>query len=1186
MYLSRVEMTGFKSFADKTIIEFDQGLTAVVGPNGSGKSNFTEAVRWVLGEQSIKSLRGNRMEDVIFNGTADRKPVNIAKVTVVLNNEDRYLDYDFSEISLTRSYNRNGDSFYYINQERVRLKDIVDLLLDSGLGKNSFSIISQGQVEQIFLSKPEERRVIFEEAAGVQKYQYRKQEAERKLVKSEDNLSRLKDIIYEIEQQLAPLESQRKNALKYLATAEQLKQWEVTLLTQQIEQSEQRTEELTKRLLEIQQEIDSHSQKDESLLASIQRIKQQMNEDETAVDAINLTQRRHWQEMEQYRSDERLLQRDLSYSIEQLELNLSSVQQNQTNLEVLAEQLKAAEAEKETKQQQCQEVQAQLDQVKERLEQFQSLSQHQSEDIREEILALFQDQAQAKNIVNQNQLTIERLTQRLPQVIDLIDAIQLEIDQIDSQKKNYESDAKRIEQQQSEIQSNQTDIDQQVTKLHWQQEQLTKQLQEAENIRYRKEQQYQHALDQQHNYAGYYGGVRAVMNERHVLTGIEGTVADLIRVAEQFDLAISTALGSSMQSIVVQDDRAARQAIQYLTQQKAGRATFLPRTNIKPKYVSKSHLAQIENQPGYIGIASELIHVEPANRIIAEHLLGGTVIANSLKEAQKLAQSTRHQVKIVTLDGDVLMPGGSVTGGKSQRQSESMLSRQNQIDKLAKELAGLEENVVKLNQQKHTLSKKYQQSMTQQSEYQLKNRQIVEQSNEVHRLIKEQETMLLQKQNQLAIQQDLRQDIEEELVTYQEEVTKAQGQLEQVEQTLESQQALLKQLQFDEGEKQAHLKQLNQQSQSLHTKLAVLEVEVKQLVERIKTMELQQAEGHANKEESVKQQQVHRNQQSDYAEQIKQLQTKIQQLDALLKEDEQQLEKHKQQKVDQQAQLETLEVEREEVVKIQQKMFQEQVQVETQIEQHQTTIDQHLNHLNEEYQLTYEMAKELIEKQVVNIPEDLSDQVKRLRQQIHRLGPINLQAIDDWDELSARYNNLTHQRDDLLMAMEQLTQTMQEMDHEVVTRFAQSFEEIDRQFQKTFQKLFAGGHASLQLTQPDDLLTTGVDIIAQPPGKKKQSLALLSGGERALTAIALLFAILEVKPVPFVILDEVEAALDDANVVRYGSYIREFTHDTQFIVVTHRQGTMESADRLYGVTMEKSGVSKLATVTLDHRDSE
>ncbi|MBS4455889.1 chromosome segregation protein SMC [Tuanshanicoccus lijuaniae] len=1178
MYLARVEMTGFKSFADKTVIEFDQGMTAVVGPNGSGKSNLSEAIRWVLGEQSAKSLRGSKMEDVIFNGTQDRKAVNLAKVTLVLNNEDHYLDYDFSEISITRSYNRNGESHYYINNESVRLKDIVDLLLDSGLGKNSFAMISQGKVESIFLNKPEERRAIFEEAAGVQKYQYRKIEAERKLTKSSDHLSRVKDIIHELETQLKPLKKQRETALKYQELQAELSDLEISLYTHQITQNRQSWDTAKEQLIQVNKVIDTSKNKVNATNTAIHETQTKLDQLLETLDGENEKYQEAVRHLEQTKAKLQMLVQEIQYTKAsaddkslQFEIQLQQQVQLQDQLTTIKQEIVTSENETES-------LRTAIKQLKLSQNSIDGLSEDQIEQLRNDLIEFYQQEARANNQVQQ---ALSQQTYHENRLTQSQNRYALASETLSARQAQLEQTKKSFEQQQTLFQAHQAEH--QYLSDQWQQ--IQRQREQLQQVLFQQERQH-HALEakvqslrqMQEDYAGYYGGVRAIMKNADAIQGIDGTVADLIHVEAAYQVAIDTALGGALQHIVVVDDAAARRSIQYLKQERAGRATFLPRPHIKPRYLNEAYLNQARQYEDFIGTAVDIVSFDERDRAIIQNLLGATIVMKSVEQAQCLAVQLKHQVRIVTLDGEILMPGGSISGGRQKQQQNSMLSRQTELEQAIK---ALEDG----KQLKAEHESKWQQ-------LQRDDEQIRQQGEASRQQLSqyEQEIAVLQREiNQLT--QELKQASNEQIIL-KDEMTQSQQALKEslaeqqtanelaakMKQEIENANQLLEQLNVSQSDRKQQLSEINTQLQQLTTQEAVKTTELRQLQlqERQLTEQLLQLSDYINH---------HQQTNVSDAQQLSQLEDNKGTLEAeieLLSKDlsmlQQQIEQHRHCRSELNQTLRELEANQQSEQTVVQEHYQRQAKLQAQIEKFEELIDNHLNYLNEMYQLSYEAA---VEKAVaVESFKEVNAKVKVLRKSIDGLGPINLSAIEDYDALDERYQYLLEQQEDLLLAMAQLQTTMDEMDAEVIKRFSEAFNQINQQFKKTFKSLFAGGEAALELTDPDNLLTTGVDIIAQPPGKRKQNLALLSGGERAFTAIALLFAILETKPVPFCILDEVEAALDDANVWRYGEYLQHFTESTQFIVITHRKGTMEHADVLYGVTMERSGVSKLASVRL------
>lgn len=1178
MHLERIEMTGFKSFADKTVIEFDTGLTAVVGPNGSGKSNLSEAIRWVLGEQSAKSLRGNRMEDVIFNGTQERKPVNLAKVTLVLNNEDRYLDYDFSEISITRSYNRNGDSQYFINKEVVRLKDIVDLLLDSGLGKNSFSIISQGKVESIFLSKPEERRTIFEEAAGVQKYQYRKVEAERKLIRSSDHLSRVKDIIHELEGQLKPLAKQREDALRYQEKHQALRQFEISLYSHQIAQYREEWDKSEVALQDLNGEIAQLEQEKNQLAQRLELDNQELDQITQTLDVNSEEHQEQVQQLERLKARQQMTE-------QQIRFNQTSLNDKQTAYQQQVERQHKLLDDQATLLAQATEFKAELNRLKAQLKQFEQTrsilsgdDQAQIEALRGQLIDYYQAETTARNHITQHNASITQQSERQQQLT-------LQLEQLTKSLKAAEEELSAHLDEQREHQENHQSLRQQFNRL-LEENQLTQQKrQQTQQALFQHERQTQqleskvtNLRSMQEDYAGYFAGVRSVMKQASRLRGIEGTVADLLTVPQAYQLAIDTALGGSLQHIVVTDDQAAKEAIQFLKQQKAGRATFLPRTNIKARMLNSKQLEQAQQQAGFVGVANQLVDYAEQNQNIIANLLGTTLIMSGLSQAQQLARRLNYSVKIVTLEGDVLMPGGSISGGQARKQQQSMLARQNELKVAEEQLKASQAGLRQLEEGWQTVQAREQQLQEQVES----NREVLNQAEiqaqQFQQTAHQLQQTIKQFQNQHLILSDDLNQAQEAVDEASEQLQVAEASLKQASQQIADTNDTLAQHNLSQEDRQQQLQQLEFDYNEAKTQQAVKQTQASQLEVQVADLKEQLSEVTVFIDSYHSSQLQDATDLDDLQAVLEQTTLEIEAMTVALANSKTDLANLRERRHVLSETTRANEQKQRDIIQLSQEAYQKQAKLEAQIEKIQAFIDNQLEYLSEEYQLSYEAASSIAEP--IETIAKVNQEVKNLKRTIERLGPINLAAIEDYEVLNERFKHLVEQQDDLLTAMDQLKETMDEMDSEVIKRFGETFSVINQQFQKTFRKLFGGGNASLQLTDPSDLLATGVDIIAQPPGKKKQNLALLSGGERALTAIALLFAILEVKPVPFCVLDEVEAALDDANVYRYGDYLQDFTENTQFIVITHRKGTMEHADILYGVTMERSGISKLASVKL------
>lgn len=971
MYLKRIELHGFKSFADKSVIEFQPGITGIVGPNGCGKSNISDAVRWVLGEQSVKSLRGSNMSDVIFNGSEDRKAQNVAEVTLVFDNEDRFMNVDYNEVELTRRlYRQNNEAEYLINKEPCRLKDIVDLIMDTGLGRDSLSIISQGNISTFADSKPEERRGMFEEAAGVAKYKKRKLESIRKLERTKDNLDRVEDICLELEKQLSPLKRQKEKAEIYVDLKNQLQSVEVSVLVKGIESLSASLKDLNQSLdlldkekVTIEGQILINEQQNESLKKKMFDLDQEVN----ALQGKLLT---------------------AMNNVNQLETQKVEIDANRKHI------LETTNKE---------DLQARIEQLKA---------------ILQDAISEYNDRVHRYNETKEEKMTLEA-----------------------AQEKNRA----------------------QMNNLRQSIENLNLQL---HNDRHRKEQ----LVDQIENKTGYSYGVRSIIKAKDSLQGIVGVLGDLLATDSKYETALSVALGSAVQFVVTKQDEDARNAIRFLKNNKSGRATFLPITTMKERHLREEHLLVCQNTKGFLGVMSDFVKYPQEIQRIVDNQLGHVIVADTLDHASLLSKATFARYKVVTLDGEVINVGGSLTGG-SLKQSTSLLTSKRELELLVEKIRQSEKD---MTQKKAKL-------------------------NELDNLAREISHNLLQKQMSYA-------KLELVVTNKKSELQIAKSEYE----SLTHQSVELSEM--EKGTEDNHLLQELNEAKKIRDRLT----------------------------ESI---QAKRELRMSFVNENDQLEDALKMTRAHLRE-------------------------------IQADMTQKQVDKAKQ----ETELNNHLQRLNEEYKMTFEFAKEEY-SQEVNM-QKAKEEVRLLRHQIESLGHVNLQAIEDYQEVSIRYETLNHQRLDLVHAQDSILKAIDEMDEIMISRFSETFEKINHEFNIVFRNLFGGGKAKLKYSDPDNILETGVDIDVQPPGKAVQNITLFSGGEKALIAISCLFAILRVRPVPMCILDEVEAALDVANVERFAKYLREFSGQTQFIVVTHREGTMEECDLLYGATMQQKGVTKLVSVKL------
>ena len=1171
MYLKEIEIQGFKSFADKTKVVFDQGVTAVVGPNGSGKSNITESLRWALGESSVKSLRGGKMPDVIFAGTESRKPLNYASVVVTLDNQDGFIKDAGQEIKVERHIYRTGDSEYKIDGKKVRLRDIHDLFLDTGLGRDSFSIISQGKVEEIFNSKPEERRAIFEEAAGVLKYKTRRKETESKLQQTQDNLDRLEDIIYELDNQIKPLEKQAETARKFIELDGQRKAIYLDVLVAQIQASKAELDLTEEELNQVQELLTSYYQKREELEEENQTLKKkrhdlqaEMSKDQsTLMDLTGLISE---------------LERKLALSkleTEQVALNQQEAQARLANLDEKRNALIQEKEEKEASLSQLEENLAvntkELNRLEAELLAFSDDPDQMIEQLRERFVAFLQEEADVSNQLTRIENDLENSRQQTQKQEEQLESLKEQLASAKSKASEQElalkSAKEEVQSLLADYQANAKQEEEQKQAYQSQQNQLFDRLDNLKN-KQAKAQSLENILK---NHSNFYAGVKSVLQEKNRLGGIIGAVSEHLTFDVRYQTALEIALGASSQHIIVEDEQVATKAIDFLKRNRAGRATFLPLTTIKARSISGQNQDVIASSPGFLGMADELVTFDAKHEAIFKNLLATTAIFDTVEHARDAARKVRYQVRMVTLDGTELRTGGSYAGG-ANRQNNSIFIKP-ELEQLQKEIAqeekllrqeeenlkSVQEALNELSQTLETIKSQGEQARIQEQGLYLAYQQTSQQVEELETLLKLQEQELNnlrggdwqvekeKSQERLAIIATEKQKLESEI----EEIKSNKNAIQERYQNLQekiSQERLLKTEML--GRKRYEVSDIERINKELEN-LNIEQEEIERLLqEKVDNLEKVDTELLAKQEAEAK------SQKEEIQQGLIRKQFELDDIEGQLDDIASHLEQARQQN---------------------EEWIRKQTRAEATKEKITDCLRYLQGQLTEEYQISYTEALEQ-----ANLLEDLAiaeQKVKDLEKSIRSLGPVNLDAIEQFDEVHERLEFLNSQRDDILSAKNLLLETITEMNDEVKERFKSTFEAIRESFKVTFKQMFGGGQADLILTE-GDLLTAGVEISVQPPGKKIQSLNLMSGGEKALSALALLFSIIRVKTIPFVILDEVEAALDEANVKRFGDYLNRFDKDSQFIVVTHRKGTMAAADSIYGVTMQESGVSKIVSVKL------
>lgn len=1176
MYLKEIEIQGFKSFADKTKVVFDQGVTAVVGPNGSGKSNITESLRWALGESSVKSLRGGKMPDVIFAGTESRKPLNYASVVVTLDNNDGFIKDAGQEIRVERHIYRSGDSEYKIDGKKVRLRDIHDLFLDTGLGRDSFSIISQGKVEEIFNSKPEERRAIFEEAAGVLKYKTRRKETESKLQQTQDNLDRLEDIIYELDNQIKPLEKQAENARKFLDLEGQRKAIYLDVLVAQIKENKAELDSTEEELAQVQELLTSYYQKREKLEEENQTLKKQRQDlqAEMAKDQGSLM------DLTSLISD---LERKLALSkleSEQVALNQQEAQARLAALEDKRNALSQEKTEKESSLALLEENLVQNNQKLNRLEAellaFSDDPDQMIELLRERFVALLQEEADVSNQLTRIENELENSRQLSQKQADQLQKLKEQLatakEKASQQKADLETAKEQVQKLLADYQAIAKEQEEQKSSYQAQQSQLFDRLDNFKN----KQARAQSLENILRNHSNFYAGVKSVLQEKDRLGGIIGAVSEHLTFDVHYQTALEIALGASSQHIIVEDEESATKAIDFLKRNRAGRATFLPLTTIKARTISSQNQDAIAASPGFLGMADDLVTFDNRLEAIFKNLLATTAIFDTVEHARAAARQIRYQVRMVTLDGTELRTGGSYAGG-ANRQNNSIFIKP-ELEQLQKEideeeaslrseeatLKTLQDEMARLTERLEIIKSQGEKARIQEQGLSIAYQQTSQQVEELETLWKLQEEELDRLtegdwqadkekcQERLAAIASDKKNLEAEI----EEIKSNKNAIQERYQNLQEELAQARLLKTElQGQKRYEVADIERLGKELDN-LDIEQDEIQRLLqEKVDNLEKVDTELLSQQAEEAK------NQKTNLQQGLIRKQFELDDIEGQLDDIASHLDQARQQN-------------------------EEWIRKQTRAEAKKEKISERLRHLQsqltDQYQISYTEALEKAhELENLNLAEQ---EVQDLEKAIRSLGPVNLEAIAQYEEVHNRLDFLNSQRDDILSAKNLLLETITEMNDEVKERFKSTFEAIRESFKVTFKQMFGGGQADLILTE-GDLLTAGVEISVQPPGKKIQSLNLMSGGEKALSALALLFSIIRVKTIPFVILDEVEAALDEANVKRFGDYLNRFDKDSQFIVVTHRKGTMAAADSIYGVTMQESGVSKIVSVKLKDLES-
>ncbi len=1179
MYLKSLEVHGFKSFANKMLFEFHNGITAIVGPNGSGKSNVADAVRWVLGEQSARQLRGAKMEDVIFAGTQMRKPLGYAYVAITISNEGHKLNVPYEEVKIARRVYRSGESEYLLNGASCRLKDVQELLFDTGIGKEGYSIIGQGQIDRILSGKPEERRELFDEAAGIVKYKKRKAAAERNLEEEEQNLVRIEDILSELEKQVGPLQKQSEKAKEYLSYRDTLRNLDINLFLSEYDR--------------IHDEIAETEQKQEIALKDLEDAKEefeQAKEEYVALDTKLESLGRELEQRKEARSEKQVALNQSEGEINLLKEQINTVTQNKAHsLEQIAslkERIDAARkeeemyaAQKETADHTLQELtqrQAEAEKsIQAKADKIVSLEEEAGQCNKEllsylnENTSVKTEQERIKTLLEQNNLEKAELTKKILE--NKTEASVLE-ETLNTEKNALEEINGKIEA----IDASLTETRRCLGLAQKDREALRQEHRDVQQQYHMENSRLQSLRNLTERYEGYGQSIKRVMEQKKNNKGIVGVVADILSVRKEYELAVETALGGSIQNIVTEDEQTAKAMIEFLKKNRFGRATFLPLTNIKAKPVNLS--GNILSEPGVVGMASGLVQSEEVFSNLVEYLLGRFVVVDTIDNASALARKYHYTMRIVTLEGELLNPGGSMSGG-AFRSNQNLLGRRREMEALEKQAEELNSRLSELTEEIEK-KKVARQELLQEMESGQKIRQelSLEQNTTTLNYDRALKDMAKNKENYDLIcleQGELmkrREKLEQEIERINEKVRsneslekEKEGRLAALNQALEEIRGEQEQMMQKNSE---FLQEISAQGQSRQ----FIEENRSRIREALRTLEEElELAGQSGKDADLQVQKK--------KEEIQEKQEKIVSIQEQIKELTERIEEETARREGLSVRHKGFFEKREELSARKSDLDKECFRLSNQKEKLAEKMDSYTNYMWEQYELTYHAAK-ANKIEVSYSVAQMRSEIAKLKSQMKALGDVNINAIEQFQEVQDRYGLLSTQHSDLIEAANVLKGIIEELDTEMRRQFEEQFKDIRARFDKVFCELFGGGRGTLELTEEEDILLAGIRIVAQPPGKKLQNMMQLSGGEKALTAIALLFAIQSLKPSPFCLLDEIEAALDDSNVSRYAEYLHKLTKDTQFIVITHRRGTMNAADILYGITMQEKGVSTLVSVSL------
>ena len=1179
MYLKNIEVQGFKSFAQKINFEFHNGITGIVGPNGSGKSNVGDAVRWVLGEQSAKQLRGGNMQDVIFSGTETRKPLSFASVAITLDNSDHKLPVEFNEVTVTRRLYRSGESEYLINGSACRLKDINEMFYDTGIGKEGYSIIGQGQIDKILSGKPEDRRELFDEAAGIVKYKRRKNTTIKKLEDEQQNLVRVTDILSELTKQLGPLERQSETARIYLAKRDSLRELDVNMFLLESRQTE-------KDLLVLREKNETASAQLEDTNREYQHTKVEYDRLEQELEELNRQMDELREKTQQNALQKQQLEGQINVLNEQIQAGLQSDTHFKNRLEIVEEDLKQrqqarseVEEEKGSLHTIVKEAQKRLTDQEDRLHTVQEqISQCESavEDGKNEIIEILNSRATTKGKAQRFDTLMEQVGIRKAEVNQHILHLKSEEAQQKTIRAKAQSEYDQITEEIHQIDQKSRQMDQQVHSLSEDLKKQTTQLEISQTAYHREASRLESLRNITERYDGYGNSIRRVMEQKDRVSGIRGVVADLIQVNKEYEIAIETALGGSIQNIVTDNEQTAKRMIEYLKKNRFGRATFLPLNSINTRgeFSQKDAL----KEAGVIGLASDLVTTEKEYTGLTRYLLGRVLVVDQIDHAIAIAKKYHHSLRMVTIEGESLSLGGSMTGGAFKNNS-NLLGRRREIEELEGKVAAQKEEVSRLaaSMEENRHNRNQLREQISQLQEQLRSKYVAQNTakmNLVQLNDKEQEIRDGYERIRLDQEQIRRQlsEIKQDHDKIDEELKASRQDEKELETYIETRQKELEEWKNEESSVQRKLEDLRLEASTTQQKESFASENLSRLISEI--------QGLVQEKQTILETLKQGNQEMENKRRsVEELKEAVSGFGGQEEADRQQLENWQKEKDLKNTSHKAFFEKRDHLSGQISLLDKECFRLKSQMEKLEESREAQISYMWEEYEITPNNALQYRKEEYTDLKE-MKKQITQLKDEIRKLGSVNVNAIEDYKNLQERHAFLSGQYEDLKKAEAQLENIIRELDEGMRQQFSEKFRDIQREFDKAFKELFGGGKGTLELEEDVDILEAGIKIISQPPGKKLQNMMQLSGGEKALTAIALLFAIQNLKPSPFCLLDEIEAALDDSNVGRFAGYLQKLTKNTQFIIITHRRGTMNAADRLYGITMQEKGVSTLVSVDL------